>query len=102
MGLVWVKKAERDGRQIGIDTRKMRAKEEMRLRWIIARQLNDFDLTVIIDGEKMGGLAALFLAHKHICLERAWSSILPIIKGRMRPTDERLRTNNEHKHETHA
>jgi hypothetical protein len=49
----------------------MRAKEETRMGGIIARQFNDLDLAVIIDGDEMGRQAALLLAHKHSGLEGA-------------------------------
>ena len=102
MGLLWIKKTERHRGQIGSGAREMRTKEETRMGRIVARQVNDLDLAVIVDGDEMGRLATLLLAHKGIGLEGAWSPILPIIKGRVCPTDKGLRTNNEQKHQAHA
>jgi hypothetical protein len=102
VGLMWIKKAERDGSEIGIETREMGTKEDPCMGGIITRELNDLDLAVIIDGEKMGRLAALLLAHKGVCLEGAWPPILPIIEGELCPTDKGLPRKNEQEHEAHA
>ena len=102
MGVIGIKKAQRDGGQIGSGAREMVTKEEASMSRIVARQLNDLDLTVIIDGEKMGRLASLFLPDECVSLKGAWSAILPIIEGELCPAYEGLPRENEQEHEAHA
>ena len=64
MGVLWIKKAQRDGGQIGIRAGEMRTKEKASVSRIVARQVNDLDLAVIIDSDEMGRLAGLLLPHK--------------------------------------
>jgi hypothetical protein len=88
MGVLWIKKAQRHGDEIGIDASETRAQEEPSMGGIVARQLNDLNLAVIVDGDKMGRLAGLLLPHESIGLEGARSPILPIIERELYPPNE--------------
>ena len=95
MGVLWIKKAQRDRGQISSGAGEMGTKEKASMSRIVAGQLNDLDLTVIIDGDEMGRLACLLLPDEGIGLEGAWSAILPIVESELCPANEGLPGKNE-------
>jgi hypothetical protein len=102
MGMVSIDKAYSDRREISIDPCELRAKKDSRSRWIIPRQLDDLDVTSIVQDKKMRRRSArLFVSDIGIDLERTRSPIVYIIERDLRPTHHELADQNQQERDHH-
>src|SRR6266446_8462814 len=73
------------------------------LRAITARELDDFDTAIQIDGDKMARVCcAVVMSHHCIYLECAWATIMDIVHRGIPPANHGCQQRPEGKHSNHS